>query len=105
MSASSLSPAQQKCPSPSSARGGYAKTQAAREPLLVAQIYEAHEAKAYPTGDLVALVHIGDPQCEPHKHGLRASRATWAALITGLFAADPFLAARCGASATKAKGN
>lgn len=74
---------------------GYAKTQAAREPLLVAQIYAVKGAKAYPTGDAAVIVQIGDPTCAPHKHGIRASRELWTALINDLFAADPVLAARC----------
>lgn len=63
-------------------------------PLRVAQIYGVKWAKAYPSGDAAVAVLIGDAACTPHVHGLRAARAEWVEIITGLLQADPFLAER-----------
>ena len=62
--------------------------------VKVAQIYAVRSAKSYPTGDLMSVVQIGDADCEPHAHGLRASIATWVELVAELAAADPFFAER-----------
>lgn len=83
-------------PSPS-AKPAQQKTPPAATPspaLKVAQVYAVRSAKAYPTGDLLGVVHIGDADCEPHAHGLRASIGTWVELFAALAAADPFFAER-----------
>lgn len=65
-----------------------------RQPVLpVAQIYEVAEARSFPTGDAAVVVRIGDAECEPHLHGLRASRARWVEIFAGLASADPVFAA------------
>ncbi len=68
-------------------------------PLKVAQIFALKGVQAFPTGDAAVVVHIGDPSCAPHTHGIRASRATWTDVIAGLFRADPVLAERVRARA------
>lgn len=61
--------------------------------LKVAQIYALIGVKSFPTGDAALVVQIGDPECAPHRHGIRASRQVWADAIARLLAADPALAA------------
>lgn len=63
-------------------------------PLKVAQIYALKGVQAFPTGDAAVVVHIGDPTCVPHTHGIRASRSTWTDIVAGLLRADPVLAER-----------
>lgn len=65
-----------------------------REPLRVAQIYALHASHSYPTGDATLVVQIGDPTCEPQRHGLRASRSTWVEIFAALASADPILLER-----------
>ena len=79
-------PANQK-PTPVSRRGGRA------ELLRTAQIYDVRQAEAMPTGDLCVAVLVGDEQCTPHVHGLRAPRTRWAEIFGRLAAEDAAFAA------------
>lgn len=67
---------------------------AAATTLRTAQIYAMKGAKSYPTGAAVVAVIVGDHACEPHAHGLRASREQWVEIFAALADADPFLAER-----------
>lgn len=71
----------------------------ASAPLKVAQIFALKGVQAFPTGDAAVVVHIGDPSCAPHTHGIRASRNVWTDVIAALFRADPILAERVRARA------
>ena len=59
--------------------------------LRTAQIYDVGAAEGVPTGDLTIAVLVGDEQCEPHLHGLRAPRERWLKIIRRLIAEDPAL--------------
>ncbi|MBC8010055.1 MAG: hypothetical protein H7067_08160 [Burkholderiales bacterium] len=100
MPTASQSAAEHKTPAATSAGAGRSATRRAdAEALKVAQIYALIDAKSYPTGDAALVVQIGDPECAPHRHGIRASRLLWADIIARLLAGDPALAA-----AVKARG-
>jgi hypothetical protein len=84
---------QQKTPA------GTSRGERTAQPLKVAQIFALKGVQAFPTGDAAVVVHIGDPTCAPHTHGIRASRNVWTDVIAGLFRADPVLAERVRARA------
>lgn len=67
---------------------------ASAQVVKVAQIYAVRSVKAYPTGDLMSVVQIGDADCAPHAHGLRAPIATWVEIVAGLAEACPHFAER-----------
>lgn len=88
MSAPTTDPAEQK-----NAETSRPRPAARTRVLRTAQIYDVRTAEAMPTGDLCVAVMIGDEQCEPHLHGLRAPRARWARIFGEFAAADPEFAA------------
>lgn len=88
--------AQQKAAakSPSYAKASQGTRRAGwRGVLRTAQIYAVGEAEAVPTGDIVLVVLVGDEECEPHHHGLRAPRIRWVEAFARMAAKDPELTA------------
>jgi len=68
-----------------------AKSRPARERVLpVAQIYRVVQAEAQ-GGQAMATLVIGDERTSPKRHGIRATREDWMALVAALAEAHPQL--------------
>lgn len=78
------------------------KSRPARERVLpVAQIYRVMDGEAQGRSAMITLL-VGDENCPPKKHGIRASHADWVEIFRTLSAEDAALGEQLRAATTTA---